>query len=156
MIYYMGRMSLEDRIKILERVIETTSMFGSDEGMEQIVEWLKELKTYKEWLSSFNTDSATECFTAVQELKKIIFEGGGEMTIVGMSVEGMALKELKYVDEEDDWMMGYNKAIDDAIATVNEWLSSFNTDSATKCFIAVQELKKLYSEEVKEDECKML
>ena len=23
-----------------------------------------------EWLSSFNTDSATECFTAVQELKK--------------------------------------------------------------------------------------
>lgn len=74
------------------------------------------------------------------------------MTIVGMSVEGMALKELKYIDEEDDWMMGYNKAIDDAIATVNEWLSSFNTDSATKCFIAVQELKKLYSEEVKEDE----
>lgn len=64
------------------------------------------------------------------------------MTIVGMSVEGMALKELKYVDEEDDWMMGYNQAIDDAIATVKEWLSSFNTDSATKCFIAVQELKK--------------
>lgn len=26
----------------------------------------------KEWLSSFNTDSATECFTAVQELKKQI------------------------------------------------------------------------------------
>lgn len=24
----------------------------------------------KDWLSSFNTDSATECFTAVQELKK--------------------------------------------------------------------------------------
>ena len=24
----------------------------------------------KEWLSSFNTDSATECFTAIQELKK--------------------------------------------------------------------------------------
>lgn len=24
----------------------------------------------KSWLSSFNTDSATECFTAVQELKK--------------------------------------------------------------------------------------
>lgn len=24
----------------------------------------------KEWLSSFNTDSATECFNAVQELKK--------------------------------------------------------------------------------------
>jgi hypothetical protein len=64
------------------------------------------------------------------------------MTIVGMSVEGMALKELKYIDEEDDWMMGYNKAIDDAIATVKEWLSSFNTKSATECFTAVQELKK--------------
>lgn len=63
------------------------------------------------------------------------------MTIVGTSVEGMALKELKYVDEEDDWMMGYNKAIDDAIATVKEWLSSFNTDSATECFTAVQELR---------------
>lgn len=63
------------------------------------------------------------------------------MTIVGMSVEGMALKELKYVDEEDDYMMGYNKAIDDAIATVNEWLSSFNTESATECFTAVQELR---------------
>ncbi len=24
----------------------------------------------KEWLSSFNTDSATECFTAVQRLKE--------------------------------------------------------------------------------------
>lgn len=24
----------------------------------------------KEWLSSFNTDSATQCFNAVQELKK--------------------------------------------------------------------------------------
>ena len=26
--------------------------------------------SFKEWLSTFNTDSATECFTAVQELKK--------------------------------------------------------------------------------------
>lgn len=29
--------------------------------------WIKE-----EWLSTFNTDSATACFTAVQELKKKI------------------------------------------------------------------------------------
>ena len=28
----------------------------------------------KEWLSSFNTDSATECFTAVQRLKEAIYE----------------------------------------------------------------------------------
>lgn len=27
-------------------------------------------KPLKEWLSSFNTDSATECFTAVQRLKE--------------------------------------------------------------------------------------
>lgn len=26
--------------------------------------------SFEEWLSSFNTDSATECFTAVQELKR--------------------------------------------------------------------------------------
>ena len=26
----------------------------------------------KEWLSSFNTDSATECFTAVQRLKESV------------------------------------------------------------------------------------
>lgn len=26
--------------------------------------------SFKEWLSTFNTDSATQCFTAVQELKK--------------------------------------------------------------------------------------
>ena len=29
----------------------------------------------QEWLSTFNTDSATECFTAVQELKKEIENG---------------------------------------------------------------------------------
>lgn len=66
----MARMSLESRIEVLEKVIENTRMVGGNEGTEQIVEWLKELKTYKEWLSSFNTDSATECFTAVQQLKE--------------------------------------------------------------------------------------
>lgn len=30
------------------------------------------MPSIKEWLSSFNTDSATECFTAVQELRKKI------------------------------------------------------------------------------------
>lgn len=68
MIDYMGRMSIEDRIEKIEKVIENSRVFGSDEGMEQIVEWLKELKTYKEWLSSFNTNSATD----VQELRKKI------------------------------------------------------------------------------------
>lgn len=36
----------------------------------QLAKWLKELKQYREWLESFNSDSATDCFTAVRELKK--------------------------------------------------------------------------------------
>jgi hypothetical protein len=49
MLDYMGRMTLDDRISILERVIENTHhMLGADEGMIQLVEWLKELKVYKE------------------------------------------------------------------------------------------------------------
>lgn len=31
---------------------------------------MREKANIAAWLSSFNTDSATECFTAVQELKK--------------------------------------------------------------------------------------
>lgn len=31
---------------------------------------LGKVESFEEWLSSFNTDSATKCFTAVQELKK--------------------------------------------------------------------------------------
>lgn len=48
MLDYMGRMSIDDRINILEKVIENSKMICSDEGTEQIVEWLKELKAYKE------------------------------------------------------------------------------------------------------------
>ena len=29
-------------------------------------------KTIKEWLSSFDTESADDCFTAIQELKKAV------------------------------------------------------------------------------------
>lgn len=31
-------------------------------------------KKSKEWLSTFNTESATECFTAVQQLKEKIYD----------------------------------------------------------------------------------
>lgn len=31
---------------------------------------IQEGKPVKDWLSSFNTDSITECFEAIQELKK--------------------------------------------------------------------------------------
>lgn len=39
---------------------------------KQLAEWLKELKQYREWLKSFNPDSATDCFTAVRELRRIV------------------------------------------------------------------------------------
>lgn len=41
----------------------------------QLAEWLKELKKYREWLGSFNPDSATECFTAVRELRSFVGRG---------------------------------------------------------------------------------
>lgn len=38
----------------------------------QLAEWLKELKQYREWLKSFNSDSATDCFTAVRNLRSMV------------------------------------------------------------------------------------
>ena len=35
---------------------------------------LGKTESFEEWLNSFNTNSATECFTAVQELKKRLEE----------------------------------------------------------------------------------
>lgn len=35
-------------------------------------EFKRHKKIIKHWLSSFNTDSATTCFTAIQELKKAV------------------------------------------------------------------------------------
>ena len=40
--------------------------------LEEIMEALDDQTIFKEWLEKFNTDSATACFTAVQELKKKI------------------------------------------------------------------------------------
>ena len=37
-----------------------------------ILDAIKNGKPLKEWLSTFNTDSATECYTAVQKLKEKI------------------------------------------------------------------------------------
>ncbi len=37
-----------------------------------IVDAIKNGTPLKEWLSSFNTDSATECFTAIQRLKESV------------------------------------------------------------------------------------
>ena len=56
----------------------------------------------------------------------------------------------------EEWTKGYEEGIDDAIAMINsvpsvtpsimEWLESFNTDSATECFTAVQQLKEKMNE----------
>lgn len=40
------------------------------ETLDMLTEVFKGCTPLKEWLSSFNTESATECFTAVQRLKK--------------------------------------------------------------------------------------
>lgn len=46
----------------LDKVIMATT--------EKVIIGKKELKQYREWLESFNPDSATDCFTAVRELKR--------------------------------------------------------------------------------------
>jgi hypothetical protein len=46
-----------------------------DEYMEllSLIQKRDKVRT-KNWLSTFNTDSATECFTAVQRLKEKIYD----------------------------------------------------------------------------------
>lgn len=63
----------EEKVKQLEGYAEPYRSMGNCEKCaeehRQLAEWLKELKKYREWLKSFNPDSATECFTAVRELR---------------------------------------------------------------------------------------
>lgn len=39
-----------------------------------LLQYFNKPKLIKEWLSTFNTESATECFTAVQQLKEKIYD----------------------------------------------------------------------------------
>lgn len=41
-----------------------------------LLQYFNKPKLIKEWLSTFNTESATECFTAVQQLKETINDRG--------------------------------------------------------------------------------
>lgn len=41
-----------------------------------LLQYFNKPKLIKDWLSTFNTESATECFTAVQQLKEIINDRG--------------------------------------------------------------------------------
>lgn len=44
------------------------------ETIDMLIEAFKECTPLKEWLSTFNTDSATACYTAIQILKESIDE----------------------------------------------------------------------------------
>ena len=41
-----------------------------------LLQYFNKPKLIKDWLSTFNTESATECFTAVQQLKETINDRG--------------------------------------------------------------------------------
>lgn len=58
-----------------ENILQT--IIDKEELKQILLNGIQKQQTYKkqiikDWLSTFNTDSATACFTAVQELKKKI------------------------------------------------------------------------------------
>lgn len=55
-----------------ENIIE--QRISKKELERALLQYFNKPKLIKEWLSTFNTDSATECFTAVQRLKESIYE----------------------------------------------------------------------------------
>ena len=68
--YYEEIANNFEKYKRIHCITEYQFKKGSQSG--QLAEWLKELKKYREWLESFNSDSATECFTAVRELRSFV------------------------------------------------------------------------------------
>ena len=67
---------MEILIKISENSYKATCngcMLPPD--VENVVNAIKNGKTLISWLSTFNTESATECFTAVQRLKESVING---------------------------------------------------------------------------------
>lgn len=69
-------MTLDEAIKHCEEVADRCAVTDGNRECEdnhrQLAEWLKELKQYREWLESFNSDSATDCFTAVRNLRSMV------------------------------------------------------------------------------------
>ena len=69
-------MTIEEAIihceEVADRCAVTDGNRECEDNHRQLAEWLKELKKYREWLKSFNPDSATECFTAVRELRSFV------------------------------------------------------------------------------------
>ncbi len=68
-------MNFDDAKKIVKSECYAHNLLNLDrtlminEALDTIIEHA-ERQSYEEWLQTFNTDSATECFTAVQELKR--------------------------------------------------------------------------------------
>lgn len=67
----MARMSLESRIEVLEKIIENTRMVGGNEGTEQIVEWLKELKARRRIDELDNIIKKTAQYQMPQDLEEM-------------------------------------------------------------------------------------
>ena len=71
---YEGSMLKEDAKKIIfnqwQAFLEDNIDYGGvSEAYKMAIKYLEQ-PSFEEWLSSFNTNSAPQCFNAVQELKK--------------------------------------------------------------------------------------
>lgn len=72
-------MKLEEAKKIVKSECYAHNLLNLDrtlminEALDTIIE-KAERQSYEDWLKTFNTDSATECFTAVQRLKESVNE----------------------------------------------------------------------------------
>ena len=59
---------IKTKQELLNHFSDINDMYNNPFMYQTLSNMIDEL--FVSWLSSFNTDSATECFTAVQELKK--------------------------------------------------------------------------------------
>lgn len=133
---------------------------------EQAIKTLKKLKSFHngsygtaidEAIKALEQQFCEDCISreAVKKLKKYSFSYDTNTTIpkAGIFVKIADIAELpsvtpKYTDEEIQKMQELEQAqLEKAYelgmqTSFEEWLSTFNTDSATECFTAVQELKK--------------
>ena len=75
-------MTREEKVNLLNELLEIEEK--NDIGnltttdRREFQQWVEDLETVptnlQDWLSTFNTESATECFTAVQRLKERVNE----------------------------------------------------------------------------------
>lgn len=143
---------------------------------EQAIKTLKKLKSFHngsygtaidEAIKALEQQFCEDCISreAVKKLKKYSFSYDTNTTIpkAGIFVKIADIAELpsvtpKYTDEEIQKMQELEQAqLEKAYelgmqTSFEEWLSTFNTDSATECFTAVQELKKRLEDDTDAEE----